>query len=82
VPKDIKKVVANEKWQKLRKELKGNWKNNVAGNIRKLRQYLGSNPSRDKLRRAKNLIDAVKRGGISSPAINRFQTTLRNKLQK
>lgn len=36
---DIKKVVADDEWQKIRKSLIGNWKNNYKQNVETLREY-------------------------------------------
>ena len=40
---DIKKVVDNDEWQKIRKSLIGNWVGNHKVNVKTLRNYFNSN---------------------------------------
>lgn len=77
--KEIQQIVKNESWQKLREDL--SWtKDNINSSVRRLHKYLGPNPSRFKKVRVLNLLNGVARGGIMTPAIERFQKRLRKQL--
>jgi len=77
--KEIQKIVDNPAWQKLRKDL--SWtKDNINKSLKRLRQYLGDSPSKEKKVRVLNLLNGVARGGIMTPEIKRLQHKLRNEI--
>ena len=57
---NIKSVVRNEKWQKLRKSMIGTWRKTPKQNLSKLKNYLGKNPGEKKLRRVHNYLGALR----------------------
>src|ERR1035437_7016145 len=73
--KEIQHIVKDEAWQKLREDL--SWtKDNIGSSLRRLRQYMGENPSRVKQVRVLNLLNGVARGGIMTDDILRMQKRL------
>lgn len=77
--KQIQEIVKDPSWQALREDL--SWrKENIDSSLRRLRQYLGSNPSRKKKVRVLNLLNGVARGGIMNDKIKRLQNSLRKQL--
>jgi len=76
----IKKVVDDPTWQKLRESL--SWtKENIGSSLRKLHKYLGDNPSRQKKVRVLNLLNAVARGGLDNAPLRNWQERLRKELE-
>jgi len=74
----IKILVDNPEWQKLRKSFLGTWKTDMAGNLAKLNNYLGSKPwPTDKRRRVYNMLTALKRGGFKDKSIDEFISRLK-----
>jgi hypothetical protein len=66
--KEIQHMVKDEAWQELREDL--SWtKDNIGSSLRRLRQYMGENPSRVKKVRVLNLLNGVARGGIMTDDI-------------
>jgi len=77
--KEIQHIVKDDAWQTLREDL--SWtKNNIGSSMRRLRQYLGENPSRVKKVRVLNLLNGVARGGIMTDDILRMQKRLRKQI--
>ncbi len=81
---DIKIVVADPEWQKIRSDLKGTWKNEVYNNIKILRAYVGDMSDPFKVRRVLNYItgSAFRIGIIHSPALDKFREIIQKKWQQ
>jgi len=79
--KEIQEIVKDPTWQKLREDL--SWKKeNINSSLKRLREYLGENPARNKRVRVLNLLNAVARGGIMTDAIKTMQESLKKHLEK
>jgi len=84
--KKISEIVKDPKWQKVRQELLGNWKDNPEENCKKIRSYLGSmsSASEDQLRIVMNYLisSGFRLGKIKNPCISKIRveiTVERNK---
>lgn len=77
---DIKSVVNEPKWQKLRSGLVGTWKTNAKKNVELLRTYLGDKTDPFKVRRVMNYLtgSAFRIGVISHDSIDKLLRELRN----
>jgi len=76
---DIKIVVADPEWQKLRSQFVGTWKTNASGNVKLLKAYLDDYTDPFKIRRVLNyLTGSTFRIGIIN---NQDIEKLRNKVR-
>ncbi len=84
--KNIKELVKDPEWQKIRISLLGKWKTNEKECLNKLKNYMGSIDSADikKLKIVLNYLmgTAFRIGNISSPEIQRFRTEISVELKK
>lgn len=69
---DIRKVVKDEEWQKIRKSFLGTWMKQPERNVETLRNYLGSFDDPMKIRRVLNYITGTgfRSGRIKHPSID------------
>ncbi len=76
---DIRDIVNDPKWQKLRGGFVGTWKTHSKENVLALRQYLGAMRDPMKVRRVHNYLtgSAFRIGIISSPGITRLLNEVR-----
>ena len=76
---DIRKIVDDPEWQKLRQGLVGTWKTNSKASVLTLRKYLGSMKDPMKVRRVHNYLtgSAFRIGIISSPGITKLLNEVR-----
>lgn len=81
---DIKIVVADPEWQKIRSDLKGSWKSNMVGNIKILRDYVGDLSDPFKVRRVLNYVtgSAFRMGIIQSDHLDKFRKIIQDKWQQ
>lgn len=77
--KDIREVVNDPQWQALRKSLVGTWKRDPAGNVAKLRSYLGGGDDPLRNRRILNYLtgSAFRIGIVSHPSISELLAWVR-----
>lgn len=77
---DIREVVSDKDWQRLRSSFIGTWKKIPRDNVRRLRVYLGNMTCPYRLRRVHNYLtgSAFRIGIISHPEIDRLLTIVRN----
>ena len=87
--KDVKEIVKDPEWQKIRKSLLGKWKEKPDWCIQQLRKYLGSieSASDDKLKIVLNYLTgtAFRTGTISSrenPSISKLRAEISAELKK
>ena len=87
--KDVKEIVKDKEWQKLRKSLLGQWKEKPDWCVQQLRKYLGSidSTSGDKLRIVLNYLTGTgfRVGTISSrenPSISKLRAEISAELKK
>lgn len=77
---DIRQVVNDKTWQKIREDFVGTWKETPAKNVKRLRQYLGKKPWNPmRVRRVLNYLtgSAFRIGRISHPDITALLTSIR-----
>jgi hypothetical protein len=75
--KNIKQVVKNKEWQRLRKTMIGTWKKSPTQNLLKLKEYLKHTKSKDKLRRVHNYLAALR--GLHNPDIRRMRKQIKKR---
>jgi hypothetical protein len=75
---DMKSLVNNAQWQAVRKSLLGQWSKNPTSCCAKLRSYLTSNPSDDKLRIVMNYLtgSGFRSGRIKHPCISALRAQI------
>jgi hypothetical protein len=75
---NIKKVVRNEEWQRIRKSMQHTWNSEPVAkrNLIKLKKYLGKTKNENKLRRVHNYLGALR--GVHYPGI----ASMRNEIKK
>jgi hypothetical protein len=80
--KNIKIVVRNEEWQRLRRSMAGTWhsQTNANHNLQKLKSYLGDTTNEDKLRRVHNYLGALRGSKLSGIKIMREQVKRKRQL--
>lgn len=81
----IQKIVANEKWQRLRKSFLGTWMKQPQTNVMKLRQYLDEEQWREyPMVRVYNYLTgtAFRMGKISHPSIDRLKNEVDRRLHQ
>lgn len=76
---DIKIVVADPDWQKIRSSFVGTWKTDSKKNISILKKYVGDMTDPFKVRRVLNYLtgSAFRMGIINSPEIERLRNQIR-----
>jgi hypothetical protein len=87
--KDIKEIVKDPEWQKIRESLKGQWKENPEWCIKQLRRYIGPIKTADekKLKIVLNYLTGTgfRTGTISSrdnPSISKLRGEISAELKK
>lgn len=84
--KDIKELVKDPEWQKLRKSLEGQWKKRPEWCVEQLRKYLGpiEKTSEDKLRIVLNYLTGTgfRTGRISHPEITKLRAEISAELKR
>jgi len=83
---EMKELVKNQEWQKLRSSLVGTWKTQLEHNVSKLRNFLGNinTTSEDKLRIVMNYLtgSGFRSGRIKSESIQKLRSEISAELQK
>lgn len=81
---DIKVVVADPEWQKIRSSLVGAWKTNSSKNVKILKDYVGKMDDPFKVRRVLNYLtgSAFRMGIINSDEIENLRSAVRSKWNK
>lgn len=76
---DIKIVVADPEWQKIRSSFVGTWKTDAKKNISILKKYVGDMTDPFKIRRVLNYLtgSAFRMGIINSPEIEKLRNQIR-----
>lgn len=76
---DIKIVVADPEWQKIRSSFVGTWKTDAKKNISVLKKYVGDMSDPFKVRRVLNYLtgSAFRMGIINSPEIEKLRNQIR-----
>jgi hypothetical protein len=82
--KPVKDLVKDPAWQKVRESLLGQWKERPEWCCAQLRNYLGSNPSNEKLRIVMNYVTGTgfRMGKISHPCITKIKSQVSMEMKK
>lgn len=80
--KEVVELVKDPVWQKLRESFVGTWKTTPAENVRKLKHFLGTNPSIDKLRIVLNYLtcSGFRTGNIKHEGADKLRDWVRKRL--
>jgi len=80
--KEVVELVKDPTWQKLRESFVGTWKKTPDENVRRLKQFLGTNPSIDKLRIVLNYLtcSGFRTGNIKHAGADKLRDWVRNRL--
>ena len=76
---DIREVVKLPEWQRLRESLVGTWMKTPEQNVKRLREFLGSNPDQRRLRIVHNYLTgtAFRLGKIKTKETDRLLAEVR-----
>lgn len=80
--KEVSKLVKDPTWQRLRESFVGTWKKTPEENVRKLKHFLGENPSESKLRIVLNYLtgSGFRSGNIKNKSADALREWVRKKL--